>query len=419
MAKNTALGKTIESLKERLAKDPLSRAFLQLAEEYRKLGRFDEATEVCLQGLQRHPAYLPARIALGRTYLEAGNLDLAHQTLADVHRTMPENHLAGKLLAEVQRRMGRPREAADTYRAMLRHSPGDREVEALLSDLQEPPEPRASRETNAVQEARPTAPPAASAALDPALDYRPGDIDPTAGAGSVTTGTGASARPVPERRATPAPEPSVDDLPTARVRVEPVSTPSGDQEKEAGGHPWPASEASPAPGRGPEADEEPDALQTNTLAELYLRQGLVQRALEVYRAMLRLDPANERLRRRLEELEPGGARPEPDWSKETNPRESGFQWTGASQDESGKSQAWAAPEAGAWPGAGAAPEAGEEPRNGNAPDGEDAFAAGQLAPDPGNPTPAPRRPPKALRLERWLQAIQCGSGAAAREARER
>ena len=74
-----------------------------------------------------------------------------------------------------------------------------------------------------------------------------------------------------------------------------------------------------APARGPEvvhtsfspsADDvaEPappagvDALQTNTLAELYLRQGLVERAIEVYRAMLRVDPENEQARRRLQEL---------------------------------------------------------------------------------------------------------------------
>jgi hypothetical protein len=46
-----------------------------------------------------------------------------------------------------------------------------------------------------------------------------------------------------------------------------------------------------------------DALQTNTLAELYLKQGFVERAMDVYRAMLRVDATNERARRRLVELE--------------------------------------------------------------------------------------------------------------------
>jgi pentatricopeptide repeat protein len=54
-----------------------------------------------------------------------------------------------------------------------------------------------------------------------------------------------------------------------------------------------------------EEDDEPDALQTNTLAELYLRQGLVDRAVEVYRSMLQVDPGNVRARRRLDDLVAG------------------------------------------------------------------------------------------------------------------
>ncbi|HEU4403530.1 MAG TPA: tetratricopeptide repeat protein, partial [Candidatus Polarisedimenticolia bacterium] len=55
----------------------------------------------------------------------------------------------------------------------------------------------------------------------------------------------------------------------------------------------------PRAGLAPEGE---DALQTNTLAELYLRQGLVDRAVEVYRAMLRVDPENDRARLRLQDL---------------------------------------------------------------------------------------------------------------------
>ncbi|PYT10854.1 MAG: hypothetical protein DMF51_17235, partial [Acidobacteria bacterium] len=70
---------TIESLKERIARDPLSRAFLQLAEEYRRDGRYKDAVEVCLEGLARHPTYHTARISLGRTYMEAGDLENARR----------------------------------------------------------------------------------------------------------------------------------------------------------------------------------------------------------------------------------------------------------------------------------------------------------------------------------------------------
>jgi pentatricopeptide repeat protein len=68
--------------------------------------------------------------------------------------------------------------------------------------------------------------------------------------------------------------------------------------------PWGA----PATGASQDGDAgEGDALHTNTLAELYLRQGLVDKAVEVYRSMLRVDPDNQRAARRLADLAPGGA----------------------------------------------------------------------------------------------------------------
>src|SRR5882762_1706099 len=124
----------IESLKDRIARDPLSRAFLQLAEEYRKEGRYQEAIDVCLDGLQRHPAYHTARISLGRTYLEAGDLENARRTFVEVLELQPENHLAAKLLAEIQKKMGDPAGAAATYRAILGYYPTDREVATLLDE---------------------------------------------------------------------------------------------------------------------------------------------------------------------------------------------------------------------------------------------------------------------------------------------
>src|SRR5881296_1709416 len=127
---------TIESLKDRIARDPLSRAFLQLAEEYRKEGRYQEAIDVCLEGLQRHPAYHTARISLGRTYMEGGDLENARRAFVEVLELQPENHLAAKLLAEIQKKMGDVNGAAATYRGILSYYPNDREVATLLQEMQ-------------------------------------------------------------------------------------------------------------------------------------------------------------------------------------------------------------------------------------------------------------------------------------------
>ena len=68
-----------------------------------------------------------------------------------------------------------------------------------------------------------------------------------------------------------------------------------------------AALAAPAAARGGAAPQ--DALATNTLAEIYLGQGLVDRAVAVYENMLRADPDNQALRRRLQEIHKGGAAP--------------------------------------------------------------------------------------------------------------
>jgi hypothetical protein len=40
-----------------------------------------------------------------------------------------------------------------------------------------------------------------------------------------------------------------------------------------------------------------------TLAELYFKQGFAEKAVEVYRQLIEREPENERLRRRLDELQ--------------------------------------------------------------------------------------------------------------------
>ncbi len=260
---------SIETLKKRMARDPLSRAFLQLTEAYRKAGRFAEAVQVCQEGLERHPGYHTARIALGRTYLESGDLESARKALTEVLDTMPENHLAGKLLADVQLRLGDRSGAAATYRAVLSHYPDDPEVQSRLDELDKP-----------VEKA-----PATAARADPPTRSDSGDA-PRLNT-SLAHQQGAGDPPIADSGRSPDTAAGAE----ARSPVAPI-TPLAHQGEKPAGVAAPIVLSDPAN----------DALQTNTLAELYLRQGLEEKALEVYRAMLRVDPGNERARRRLAEL---------------------------------------------------------------------------------------------------------------------
>jgi len=100
----------IEELRRRIQKDPASIAFAQLAEEYRRAGQFEEAVRVCRTGLAQHPAYLSARITLGRALLEMGRLDEAAAEFEYVLKAAPDNLTASRELADIEQRR-RAREA--------------------------------------------------------------------------------------------------------------------------------------------------------------------------------------------------------------------------------------------------------------------------------------------------------------------
>jgi tetratricopeptide (TPR) repeat protein len=101
----------IEDLKRRVQLDPASIAFAALAEEYRRARQFEAAIATCRAGLQRHPAYLSARVTLGRSLLELERYDEARHELEHVLRVAPENLAAIRALAEIHSRHGEALEA--------------------------------------------------------------------------------------------------------------------------------------------------------------------------------------------------------------------------------------------------------------------------------------------------------------------
>jgi tetratricopeptide (TPR) repeat protein len=122
----------IEALRKRLQKDPGSIAFAQLAEEYRRAGRFNESIEVCRAGLARHPGYLSARVTLGRALLEIGDIDSAQRELNDVLRLAPDNLSAIRGIAEVHRKKGEIPEALEQFRSAFEMASPDPSIEQAV-----------------------------------------------------------------------------------------------------------------------------------------------------------------------------------------------------------------------------------------------------------------------------------------------
>ena len=96
----------IDELKRRVEKDPASIAFAQLAEEYRRIGLYEEAVRVSRAGLAQHPAYLSARVTLGRALSDLERYDEAQAELEYVLRAAPDNLSAIRALADLHQRRG-------------------------------------------------------------------------------------------------------------------------------------------------------------------------------------------------------------------------------------------------------------------------------------------------------------------------
>jgi len=127
--------KDIEKLRERTDKDPNSKLFVPLAEEYRKEGMLDEAIAVLLDGIGRQPGYVSARVSLGKMYLEKGLQKEARAEFENVVKSIPDNLYAHKKLAEIYRNSGDSELARKSYLTVLKLNSMDEEALTSLQEL--------------------------------------------------------------------------------------------------------------------------------------------------------------------------------------------------------------------------------------------------------------------------------------------
>ncbi|HXF93445.1 MAG TPA: tetratricopeptide repeat protein [Nitrospiraceae bacterium] len=89
----------IERLTAALARDPQSKVFLPLAEEYGKVGLWQEAAAVLEAGLQVLLGFVTAMVTLGGAYVHLGQTAKARTLLEDAVRRRPDNLGAHRTLA--------------------------------------------------------------------------------------------------------------------------------------------------------------------------------------------------------------------------------------------------------------------------------------------------------------------------------
>lgn len=185
----------LNQLRQRWERDPKSRAFLQLAEEYRRAGQLDDAVHVLRAGLKEHPTYLSAQVALGRCLMESGVPDAAAEILERAVARDPTQLVANKLLVEAYLAKGQADKASERLNLYKLFNDRDAEIEPLEARIRAlqglPPSPAAARK-GAV--ARPAQAPPGDALFDlPAVAHLPEmDLEPDLAPRRSTGARGAS-----------------------------------------------------------------------------------------------------------------------------------------------------------------------------------------------------------------------------------
>ena len=105
----------IARLRAQLAKDPGSKLFMPLAEEYLKAGMAEEAISALENGLNANPYYMSAKVLLGKAYLQNGDTGKAKEQFEAVVKAIPDNLVANRKLGEIYLGMGMMAEAVSSF----------------------------------------------------------------------------------------------------------------------------------------------------------------------------------------------------------------------------------------------------------------------------------------------------------------
>jgi len=322
----------IRDLEKRMAAMPGSRIFVGLAEEYRRAGRFGDALATLRTGLEAHPTYLSARIAIARLFHEMARDEEAIEAFARVLAADRENLVAAKALGDLYARRGDPVEAVKKYK-LYRALSGDRSIDDRVAALEKeskpevpaaPPPPAAAPAEARMFDPINFSDSSAEFRFDPAatmtlstLEFSPEPspapvLDaPSASAPAAAPASSVSGGPAGEPAGAP-PSGSLEDItlpdlivrggetaPEAAPRSFPETLPGLAAEETTSEPEAPSRPAAPAEEREASKEPAPELPPSRTLAELYERQGFREEARRIYERLAEEHPEDESLTRRI------------------------------------------------------------------------------------------------------------------------
>jgi tetratricopeptide (TPR) repeat protein len=102
----------LEVYQQMMSKDPSSQVFVYLAEALWEREMYEEAIEICANGLRLRPHDLRARVILGLSYLRTGALDSAETELLKAKEMLEINTVIYRNLAELYDKKGDSEQAS-------------------------------------------------------------------------------------------------------------------------------------------------------------------------------------------------------------------------------------------------------------------------------------------------------------------
>ena len=134
-SKRTDNAAEIDRLALALAKEPGSKVFIPLAEEYGKAGRWEDAVAVLEDGLKTYPGFITAMVALGRAYEQVNQPVKAKAILEEAIKISPDNLRAHRTLAKLYAAQGAKDAAIRSCNAILAVNSQDQEALTLRASL--------------------------------------------------------------------------------------------------------------------------------------------------------------------------------------------------------------------------------------------------------------------------------------------
>lgn len=126
----------IDKLVAQIEKDPRSKDFIPLAEEYVRAGMLPEAALALEDGLKVYPSFVTALVKLGGVYLQLQERIKAQNRLEEAINNSPDNILAHRMLAKIHVLNNNLELASQSCEKVLYENPYDKEMLKLKLEIE-------------------------------------------------------------------------------------------------------------------------------------------------------------------------------------------------------------------------------------------------------------------------------------------